>query len=224
MILSGNIAKMRTELNGTEAKYWLKAGEQEIEISSLLGKNFTFEYTGEINCVKCGRKTNKSFSQGFCYPCFTTAPETEECVLRPELCKAHEGQARDMEYAEQHCLKDQYVYLAVASSIKVGVTRHTQIPTRWIDQGASYALPIAKAPNRHTAGLIEVALKPVFGDKTNWRKMLANDINTAIDLYVERQKAFDTLGSTFHEFLLKDEEIREITYPNIHFPEKVLLQ
>lgn len=212
---------MRTELIDSQAKYWLKAGTQEIEISSMLGKEFSFEYTGEINCIKCGRHTNKSFSQGFCYPCFTTAPETEECVLKPELCRAHEGIARDMHYAEEHCLQDQYVYLAVSSSIKVGVTRHTQVPTRWIDQGASFALPIAKTPNRHTAGLIEVALKPVFGDKTNWRKMLANDINTTIDLYSQREIAFQKLGSTFSDYLLKDEQYIEINYPNTHFPAKV---
>ncbi|HID03899.1 MAG TPA: DUF2797 domain-containing protein [Desulfobacterales bacterium] len=30
------------------------------------------EFLGEINCVKRGRKTNKSSAQGFCYPCFAS--------------------------------------------------------------------------------------------------------------------------------------------------------
>jgi len=220
-MLRGNILKMRTSLVDGEANYWLRIGNNEILISTLLNKEILLEYTGNIHCVKCGKKTNKSFSQGFCYPCFISAPETEECVLRPEMCRAHEGVARDLAYAEEHCLKDQYVYLALSSNIKVGVTRHTQIPTRWIDQGATFALPIAKTPNRYLAGIIEVALKPLFGDKTNWRKMLANEIDSTTNLYIERDRAINSLPEELRQYALLNEEIVEINYPNLYFPEKV---
>ncbi len=169
--------------------YMLPIGDQVIYMNDFLGKNVYLEYLGEIHCIKCGRKTSKSFSQGFCYPCFVSAPETEECVLRPELCMAHQGIARDMEYAEKNCLAEHVVYLSVTSGLKVGVTRHSQVPTRWIDQGAVQAIELSRTPNRHTAGLIEVALKEHMKDKTNWRAMLKNEILFDGDLLEEKERA-----------------------------------
>ena len=60
--------------------------------------------------------------------------QCRECVIKPELCRAHLGEGRDMEWEREHHLKDHYVYLAVSSGVKVGITRDTQVPTRWIDQ------------------------------------------------------------------------------------------
>lgn len=190
-------------------------------MNQLIGQEMSFHHNGEIFCIKCGAKTNKSFSQGFCYSCFITAPETEECVLRPELCQAHNGIARDMEYAKQHCLSDQYVYLAVSSGLKVGVTRSTQIPTRWIDQGASYAMIIAIAPNRHTAGLIEVALKDIFADKTNWQRMLKNQLPEPIDLFAERDRAAGHLPESLRACIVDDQQVQNISYPVLSYPQKV---
>ncbi|NJM15800.1 MAG: DUF2797 domain-containing protein [Bacteroidales bacterium] len=190
---TGNLQKMRTE-HGQPVQYYLQLGKEELHVNNWIGKELYIDYQGVINCIKCGRVTNKSFSQGYCYPCFLSAPETEECVLRPELCRAHEGIARDMEFATAHCLIDHYVYFAVSSGLKVGVTRNTQVPTRWIDQGANCAMPIARTPNRHTAGLIEVALKQHYADKTNWRKMLSGQYPN-IDLVQERDKVKALLHS-----------------------------
>ena len=167
MEILGSVRKMKSELSET-VKYSLPIGEKELEMNDFLGKEISLEYMGEIHCIKCGRKINKSFSQGFCYPCFTKAPETEECVLRPELCRAHVGVARDMEYATKHCLTEQVVYLSLTSGLKVGVTRGSQVPVRWIDQGAVKAIELARTPNRFTAGELEVALKAHMSDKTNW--------------------------------------------------------
>ena len=149
---------MQTSLDD-KIQYFLPIGENKIFMNELIGRKIEFSFNGQINCIKCGRLTNKSFHQGYCFRCFRTAPETEECVLRPELCRAHEGIARDIEFAKNHCLKDHYVYLALTSGLKVGVTRKTQIPTRWIDQGATEAIIIAQTPNRYLAGVIEVNLK-----------------------------------------------------------------
>jgi hypothetical protein len=83
-------------------------------------------------------------------------------------------------------LQPHIVYLALSSEVKVGVTRKTQVPTRWIDQGAIEAVSIVEVPNRYLAGITEVALKN-YADKTNWRKMLTNSIEP-VDLLAERLK------------------------------------
>ncbi len=221
MEYTGNLQKMRTEL-ALPVRYFLKFGEEEICMNDYLGKHISMEFTNEIYCVKCGRIPKKSFAQGFCYPCFTTAPETEECVLKPELCRAHEGIARDMEYAQSHCLIDQFVYLALTSGIKVGVTRSTQIPTRWIDQGAIQAIKLAKTPNRFTAGQIEVALKEFMADKTNWRLMLTGTIAAERTLAEVKSEAIDNLDEEFESYIQWDDEITEINYPVLNYPQKVV--
>lgn len=221
MNYEGNLQKMRTE-NKRPVEYYLTLGDKEICINNFLGKELQIEFTGEINCVKCGRKTSKSFSQGFCYPCFISAPETEECVLRPELCKAHEGIARDMEYAKSHCLIDQYVYLSLTSGIKVGVTRSTQIPTRWIDQGAEKAIILAKTPNRYTSGLIEVALKEILADKTNWRNMLTGKVTDERTLVEVKKTAIESLDEQFEPYIVWEDEITEIEFPVQKYPQKVV--
>lgn len=215
----GNIRKMRSLLNNP-VEYFLPVGDVEIRMNDLIGSQLQMEFLGEINCIKCGRKTPKSFSQGFCYPCFISAPETEDCVLRPELCRAHEGIARDMEYARQHCLIDHVVYLSITSDLKVGVTRNTQIPIRWIDQGAIRAIELARTPNRFTAGLIEVFLKSVLKDKTNWRGMLKNDIHDE-DLWDQKARARSVLNQELANYVTDNNEITEINYPVTRYPEKV---
>lgn len=220
MEILGNVRKMRSEL-AEPVKYYLPIGDKELNMNDFLGKEISLEYMGEIHCIKCGRKTNKSFSQGFCYPCFVSAPETEECVLRPELCLAHEGKARDMEYAERNCLTEQVVYLSVTSGLKVGVTRNTQVPTRWIDQGAVLAIELSRTPNRYTAGLVEVALKAYMKDKTNWRAMLKNEISFEGDLLKEKDRAIDLLPAELTEYRSGNDQITYIQYPVIQFPKKV---
>ena len=61
----------------------------------------------------------KSFNQGYCYTCFQNSPMSSECIIKPELCRAHLGEGRDMEWEREHHLKDHYVYLAVSSGVKV---------------------------------------------------------------------------------------------------------
>jgi hypothetical protein len=221
MEISGNLHKMCTEAD-SPVKYYLNLQDEEIKLNDFIGKSVKIEFLGEINCVKCGRITKKSFSQGFCYPCFASAPETEECVMRPELCRAHEGIARDIEYAQNHCLIDQYVYLSLTSGIKVGVTRGTQIPTRWIDQGAIKAVKLAKTPNRYTAGLIEVALKEIMADKTNWRNMLTGKITDERSLIEVKELAIDNLDEEFEPYIVWENDITELEYPVVKYPQKVV--
>ncbi len=220
MKISGNLLKMSTGLGDT-AKYEMTLGGEQIKVNELIGHEISIRYLDKINCIKCGRETKTSFGQGYCYPCFTSAPETEECVLRPELCQAHDGIARDMKFAEQHCLIDHYVYLALSSVVKVGVTRYHQVPGRWIDQGAWKAVKLALTPNRYIAGTIEVALKQHFTDKTNWRHMLTNKLDRDVDLIKQKDSAIELLHYDFQQYATDDDEITEINYPVIRYPEKV---
>jgi len=192
----------------------------DIHLNELIGSKIKIDFTGQIFCIKCGNKTPKSFAQGFCYKCFISAPEAEECVLKPELCRAHEGTARDMNYATENCLQEHVVYLALASCVKVGVTRKTQVPTRWIDQGASKAIKLATTPNRYTAGIIEVELKKYLADKTNWQKMLKNEIDEKINLIDEKSRIAELIPQ-FSKFIHYDNFIYNFSYPVNKYPVKV---
>jgi len=218
-MMEGNLTKMRTEIENGTVQYRLILGESSVNMNDLIGQPLRMVYKNQINCIACGKVTSKSFAQGFCYNCFQTAPEAEECVLNPEKCRAHLGESRDQAWADQHCLIPHYVYLAIASGIKVGVTRSTQIPTRWIDQGAWKALIIAETPNRHIAGVIETFLKQHYSDKTNWRSMLKNEQAKEIDILEERKKAIDLLPIELQKYASHD-EVWELKYPVLQFPEK----
>lgn len=220
MQYEGNILKMNTEL-AAPVKYALPIGDNLVEMNGLIGKEIKMTFTGQINCVSCGKRTKTSFNQGFCYNCLQTAPEASESIIRPELSKSHFGIARDMEWAEKHDLIDHFVYLAVSSELKVGVTRNHQVPTRWIDQGASYAIKLAKTPNRHIAGVIEVFLKNHFTDKTNWRAMLKNEILRDIDLPAEKERVVHLLPAELQKYIDPDNEVTAIDYPVQKFPSKI---
>lgn len=217
--LSGNLRKMQTRLEDV-AHYTLVLDGVPIDMNARIGETIRLTFDGIINCIACGRQTKKSFGQGFCFPCFRNAPEASECIIRPELCRAHEGEARDMAWAERHCLVEQIVYLARSSAIKVGITRASQMPTRWIDQGASDAIVFARVPNRYTAGLVEVAMKEHLTDRTNWQRMLKNEVIDA-DLVATKASLIDTLDADLREFVDADDAVCAIDYPVERYPEKV---
>lgn len=220
MNFSGNLFKMLTE-NKEFVQYTLSIGENKILMNDLIGKNISIKHNGTINCIHCGKKTKTSFAQGFCYPCFTSVPEADPGIIKPELDMSHEGISRDMEWAKKHSLVDHYVYLAFSSNVKVGVTRCTQVPTRWIDQGAAKAIILAKTPYRNLAGQIEVAMKQYFADKTNWRKMLSNiSCNNSI-LINAKEEALENFPPEFEEFYFDDDSITSINYPVEKYPEKI---
>ena len=142
--------------------------------------------------------------------------------MKPELSTAHLGIAdRDLEYEQKVQLQPHIVYLALSSEVKVGVTRKTQMPTRWIDQGASQAISIVEVPNRYLAGITEVALKNHYTDKTNWRKMVQNDI-VHIDLIAEKLKLEKLIPAEVQEFYHLDKnDLYEMHFPVLNYPKKV---
>lgn len=219
MQMQGRILKMKTELK-SPVQYYLPVGNQLLDMNQWIGKHIQFSFNGDIFCLDCGVKTKKSFNQGFCYTCFQNSPMSAECIIKPELCRAHLGEGRNMEWEREHHLKDHYVYLAVSSGVKVGITRDTQVPTRWIDQGASYAVPIARTPNRYLCGVIEVSLKDYLSDRTAWQRMLKNEI-THVDLAEKRDEIIKLIPEEFQDYVLRDEEILNIEFPVNEYPTKV---
>lgn len=228
-LASGALQKMRTELADT-VRYFLPVGEQEIALNELIGQPLSLSYQGVINCTHCGRKTKKSFNQGYCYPCFKSLPQCDQCIVKPELCHFHEGTCRDASWGEAFCFQDHYVYLANSSGVKVGITRGTQIPTRWIDQGAVQALPIMRVSTRLQSGLVEKLIGEHVADKTNWRKMLKNEVDN-LDLRVNREQLLEQCAEGIQELqneyglqalqLLPDAEQVEINFPVLNYPQKV---
>ena len=210
---------MKGKLADGRVEYALKLGDREIQMDEWIDSSLSIEFHGKINCILCGKETRKSYGQGYCYQCFTTAPEADECVLKPHRCQAHLGISRDMEWSRNHCLQPHIVYLAISGGLKVGVTRESQVPVRWIDQGASEAVPLCKTPNRHLAGVIETFLMSYFGDKTNWKKMLSNHDMSGIDLWEEKKKALDLLPSELRRYVISDIDISFLQYPVLTWPE-----
>ncbi|TDY03968.1 uncharacterized protein DUF2797 [Thiohalophilus thiocyanatoxydans] len=229
MQISGNTRKLVTRLDDS-VDYHLPIGEQTIPLNPLIGENLSLEFLGEIHCIECGRKTSKSFNQGYCYPCFRSLAQCDSCIVKPEQCHYFEGTCREPQWGEQHCLQDHYVYLANSSGIKVGITRGSQIPTRWMDQGASQALPIMRVKNRLLAGLVEVILKQHVADKTAWQRMLKGEPE-AVDLAARRDELFEQCDQELAQLaqqqeegslnLLTDEAVVDIHYPVLAYPQKV---
>ncbi|MDW8274515.1 MAG: DUF2797 domain-containing protein [Chitinophagales bacterium] len=201
--------------------YFLENNNERISFNELLNHTITIQWTGNIFCILCGQKTPKTYGEGMCYKCFATAPENSECIIHPELCKAHLHEGRDPEWEEKNHNKPHFVYLAYTSEVKVGVTRATQIPTRWIDQGATAAILLAETPYRQKAGEIEVFLKNYFPDKTRWDAMLQNQQNGSALILSAKEKALKVLPPEFMKYIYNSDELIELEYPVQNYPIKV---
>lgn len=181
------LRKMTTSLDAqNNAIYQI----DDIKFNDFIGKSIKIEFLGEINCVSCGAKTKKSYSQGHCFMCMRRLPECDICIVKPELCHYAEGTCRDSSWGEENCLKTHIVYLSNTGNMKVGITKIKNVPSRWIDQGAAYALPIFAVENRLLSGLVEVAIKENIADKTNWRKMLQGEPEN-LDLLAMRDELLE---------------------------------
>ncbi len=169
--MRGTLSKLAGRLEDG-VRYELVLGEERLDLNARIGGPLTLTHTGQIFCDACGRRTAKSYAQGHCFPCMKRLARCDMCVLKPETCHFAAGTCREPDWGERHCMVPHVVYLANTSAAKIGITRASQVPTRWIDQGASQALPIAEVSTRHVAGLVEVAIARSMADKTNWRALL----------------------------------------------------
>ena len=219
MQYEGVLTKMQTEI-GTPIQYYLIFEDSFLNLNQLLGKNISFSFLG-YQCLNCNKK-KKIFRQGFCYDCFMSSASAGDWIMKPELSTAHlDIEDRNLEYEKKVQLQPHIVYLALSSEVKVGVTRNTQIPTRWIDQGAVKAIPIVEVPNRYLAGITEVALKKLYSDKTNWQKMLKNEYVDA-DLIKEKASLKYMIPKEAQDFFDIDKnEVTELHFPVLQYPKKV---
>lgn len=226
---SGELDKMRA-VDGDPIEYFFRLGSLEVPMNPLIGRQISLRHSGQIQCISCGRRLKKSYQQGYCFPCTQTLAECDICIVRPEKCHYDQGTCRQPDWGERHCMQEHYVYLANSSGLKVGITRHTQLPTRWLDQGATQALPILKVSSRYQSGLFETAFKEHMGDRTDWRKMLKGDPEPVDledirdDLFDDNAEVFDQMADQFgpDAFELLDEEtMRTFQFPVRKYPEKV---
>jgi hypothetical protein len=227
--MRGPLKKMHTRLNDP-VQYDLPLGDQSLPLNSLIGKSIKLNYTNQIFCVHCNRSIKKTFNQGYCYPCFISLAQCDMCILKPETCHYAAGTCREPEWGLAFCFQPHIVYLANSSGIKVGITRQTQIPARWIDQGAVQALPIFRVQSRYVAGLIEVVIAKHVSDKTSWQQMLKKHAEP-IDLTARRDELFSKnkaelteiaqrFGQQAIEFLPSEQPV-DIHFPVDNYPVKI---
>jgi len=217
MNYEGVLTKMQTE-NGSPIQYYLVFESDFLNVNQLLGKQIGIRIVGH-QCLNCGL-SKKIYRQGFCYDCFFDIPQAADWIIRPELSKAHLDQEdRNLEYEKKVQLQPHIVYLANSSNVKVGVTRKSQVPTRWIDQGAHEAIEIVEVPNRYLAGITEVALKDHVGDKTNWRTMLKNEIKDE-DLVDWRSKLKEFIPAEATDYFIENNTETHLEFPVLQYPEK----
>jgi len=218
MQYKGVLRKMQTELADPIQYYLLFEGDF-LNLNQVLNKEIEITFI-KYQCLNCGEDL-PIFRQGFCRTCFYKIPTAGDWIMRPELSTAHlDKEDRDLEYEKKVQLQPHIVYLANSSNIKVGVTRKSQVPTRWIDQGAHEAIEIVEVPNRYLAGVTEVALKEHIGDKTNWRKMLTNEVEDE-DLLEYRNKLKKYIPEEAAKYYIESNTETHMLFPVLQYPKKV---
>ena len=221
MKLIGRLSKMDTKI-GITVGYGLWFQNEYLDLTTLIGREIKISYDGKIFCSNCMKRIKKSYAEGVCYPCTMKLASCDLCILKPETCHYDKGTCREPRWGEENCFQPHYIYLANSSGLKVGITRKTNVPFRWMDQGAIEALPVIEVKNRLVSGQIEVLFKKHIADKTDWRKMLKGGTEfvnllewkeTLLERLKEDLKSFD------HKIL--QEEVLQINYPVMKYPEKI---
>ena len=218
MLYQGVLRKMQSEM-GQPIQYYLIFENDFLNVNQVLDKELHFSFI-KYQCLNCN-EDRPIFRQGYCRNCFFETAAAGDWIMRPELSTAHlNKEDRDLEYEKKVQLQPHIVYLANSSNVKVGVTRKSQIPTRWIDQGAHEAIEIVEAPNRYLAGITEVALKEHVSDKTNWRKMLTNSLED-VDLVQWRNTLSKFIPEEAKPYYLENKKETHLEFPVLKYPVKV---
>lgn len=226
MKYQGYLHKMLVSLHDP-VQYRLNLSGQPLLLNDLLGQRLRLEYMQNIECIHCGREIRKSFNQGYCYPCFSSLAQCDMCIVSPEKCHYHLGTCREPEWGLANCMQPHIVYLSNTSDVKIGITRESQLPTRWIDQGAVQALAILRVTKRYHSGLVESAFKQYLNDRTNWRNMLKHEVED-IDLFEVFETIWPKVKQTLGAELMDDVEViadrsglTTIDYPSNYYPTKI---
>lgn len=230
MQMEGALRKMAiTADDSGKAHYALRLDDMALPLNSLLGQVIRLVWTGHIRCVHCQRPTNKSFAQGHCYPCFKRLASCDTCIMSPERCHYAEGTCREPSWGERFCMAPHLIYLANSSALKVGITKPSQLPTRWLDQGATQAVPLLDVDTRFQSGVVEDTLRATLSDRTSWQAMLKGEASP-LNLLALRSSVLAQFESqlaalraqwgagTIRE---RDDLPREFHYPVLAYPTKV---
>ncbi len=216
---SGVLKKMRT-FASSPINYYLELGEEVLVMNQLINKQISIEHTHHYQCLNCN-KDLFIFAQGYCKSCYFSIPQTNSSIFKPELSTAHLGiEQKNLDWEIKFELQPHVVYLAITGGLKVGVTRKTQIPTRWIDQGAMSAIVIAETENRYEAGAIEVEIAKHIADKTNYRKMLTSNEH-AIDLIEKKKEIKNYFPPELQNRYVETDDITHLNFPIIALPQKI---
>lgn len=230
MQMEGALRKMAISADEEgHAHYALRLDDHAVPLNGLLGRTVRVMWKGDIHCVHCGRATRKSFSQGHCYPCFKRLASCDTCIMSPERCHYDQGTCREPAWGERHCMAPHLIYLANSSSLKVGITKPSQLPTRWLDQGATQAVPILDVDSRMQSGLVEDTLRATLSDRTSWQAMLKGEA-AAMDLNARRSEVLAEFADALNELRVewgeqairvRDDAPRHFHYPVLAYPTKV---
>lgn len=225
----GAISKMRIALDAP-AQYSLRLNDAQYALNPLIGQTVRLEFIGSIHCTHCDRETKKSFAQGYCWPCFSKLAQCDSCIMSPEKCHYEAGTCRDPQWAQDFCMTDHFVYLANSTGVKVGITRRSQLPTRWLDQGAIQAVPIFRVATRQQSGFVEDVLRSQVADRTNWRALLKGDVEP-IDLIAIREQLLESCAEPLQALQqrfglqaiqpITDVDVLDIAYPVEAYPAKI---
>ncbi len=214
---------------GEPLQYTLESNNQTLVLNSVLGNTITIKCSTHLNCVHCGRTITKGYQGGYCYPCTQRLAQCDMCILKPQQCHFHLGTCSEPEWGIQHCMKPHVVYLSNTSGLKVGISRGTNIPYRWLDQGAQQALVLYEVSTRRVSGLLEVAAMEFVADKTNWRQMLKMDapevdiLAFAAALKTKLATKVVALQKEFGEEAVQSVEpqLSTFSYPILEYPPKI---
>lgn len=221
---SGTLKKMRARLERPVRYELVDALDpgNAAGVNELLGRTIRIRHEGQVRCIHCGAATKKPYGEGSCYRCFVALPQNDICIVKPELCHFHDAAnpCRDPAWGERNCFVPHVLYLAAGAGLKVGITRQSQVPTRWIDQGASRATAILRLPDRRAVGLAERVVGEIFSDRTPWQAMLKN-LLVDVDLGAARLQALERLDGRVEAEILPEPATVEIEYPALAWPTKI---
>ncbi len=221
----GPLDRMGVSLIGSKVQYTLPVGSHQVDLMPLIGQFIQLSYLGYSICQACGLALKKSYQQGYCYPATQRLASCDLCILKPELCHHHLGTCREPLWGRQHCFQPHRVYLANSSGLKVGITRASTLPTRWLDQGASQAISLLSVSTRRLSGLIEVLLKKHVSDRTAWQQMLKG-VPSWEEMCAQRNRLLNLISEDLKEIDVKDIQLLEeppqaFEYPVLEYPTTV---
>ncbi|WGH25642.1 MAG: DUF2797 domain-containing protein [Candidatus Shikimatogenerans bostrichidophilus] len=164
------------------------------------------------------------FRNGYCKHCFFNYFNLG--IFHPYKCTSHLNIEKiNLKKEKKLELQDHYIYISFTGNIKVGITLKKNLIKRLMDQGATKAIIIAKTPNRYLSGIIENICKKKIPDRTNYIKMLTNNIYInkiyLINLKKKILKYILKISKKLKKFFYKKNKIYNFIYPIIKYPKKI---